>query len=581
MKRIFTLKSLLIYGLSFNFIIQSCNVSEKKASSLKNDREALYENYCMPELADNAWYTSSKKAPLFKGLDGIHFKISTKSKEAQAYFNQGMMLAYGFNHAEAARSFFEAARIDTACAMCQWGFAYVLGPNYNAGMEPDNLQRAYDAVTRAQKLTRHCTQKENDLIDALAARYSIDASVKRSVLDSTYAAEMRKVYGKYPNDEDIAALFAESLMNLHPWDLFRSDGTVQPWTPEIIAVLENSLKTSSRHAGLNHFYIHAVEMSNEADKALPSASLLEDLVPASGHLVHMPSHTYIRTGHYHEGTVTNINSVTADSTYTEACHAFGAYPLLYNPHNYHFLAACATLGGESRFAMIGAYQTKAHAYKKLLLHPNFTTLQHFYCIPLFVQVKLGRWDEIRNTPEPDNELKYPRIIWDYAQGMAALAQNKPKKAEKYLNQLNIIMQDTSLKNMTIWGTNRLIDICQIASQSLDGELHAKKGDYDGAVRLLKSAISREDQLKYQEPPDWFFSVRHNLGAILVESGKYREAIEVYQQDLVEYPENGWALVGLMNAYNKLGEKLNYEDSKRRFEQAWKYADISIASSRII
>ena len=581
MKRIFTLKSILIYGLSFNFVIQSCSFSEKKVSSLKNDREALYENYCMPELADNAWYSSSKKAPLFKGLDGIHFIITTTSKEAQAYFNQGMMLAYGFNHAEAARSFYEAARLDTSCAMCQWGYAYVLGPNYNAGMEPDNLQRAYDAVIRAQKLSKNSTQKEKELIIALTGRYSIDASINRSVLDSTYASEMRKVFEKYPKDEDIAALFAESLMNLHPWDLFRSDGTIQPWTPEIITVLENSLKLSPRHAGLNHFYIHAMEMSGEADKALASASLLEDLVPASGHLVHMPSHIYIRTGRYHDGTVTNIKSVIADSAYTEACHASGAYPLLYNPHNYHFLAACATLGGESRKAMIGAYQTKAHAYKKLLLHPYYATILHFYSIPLFVQVKLGQWDEIRNTPEPDKELTYPRIIWNYAQGMAALAENKPKKAGKHLNGLNTIMQDTALKNMTIWGVNRIMDICNIASQSLDGELHAKKGDINGAVRLLKSAMAMEDQLKYQEPPDWFFSVRHNLGAVLMESGKYQEAIEVYRQDLMKYPENGWALVGLMNAYNKLGDRMNYEDSKKRFDLAWKYADIKISSSRIL
>jgi hypothetical protein len=581
MKDALTLKSVLVSGWAIIFIAHSCQNSEKKTSSLKSDRKALYENYCMPELADNAWYTSSKKAPLFRGLDGIHFKITAKSKEAGEYFNQGMMLAYGFNHAEAARSFYEAARLDTSCAMCQWGFAYVLGPNYNAGMEADNFQRAYDAVARAQKLSGRCTQKEKDLIHALAARYSRDAAAKRSALDSSYAAEMRKVYGKYPNDEDVAALFAESLMDLHPWDLFLSDGKPQPWTPEIIGVLENSLKSFPRHAGLNHFYIHAMEMSDVAEKAMPSAKLLEDLVPASGHLVHMPSHTYIRTGHYHEGTVTNIKSVTADSAYTEACHASGAYPLLYSPHNYHFLAACATLDGESRNAMIGAYQTKAHAYKKMLLHPYFATIQHFYSIPFFVEVKLGQWDEIRNTPEPDKELKYPRIIWNYAQGMAALAQNKPKKAGKYLDELNTIMKDTALTNMTIWGVNRVLDICQIASQSLEGELHAKGGDYEAAIRLLKSAITLEDQLKYQEPPDWFFSVRHNLGAVLIESGKYREAIEVYKEDLVKYPENGWALVGMMNAYNKLGDSMNYEDSKKRFDLAWKYADMKISSSRIL
>ncbi len=581
MKKIFIPKSILIYGLSFHFIIQSCSISEKKASSVQNDRKALYENYCMPELVDNVWYTSSKKAPLFKGLDGINFKITTKSEESRDYFNQGMMLSYGFNHAEAARSFYEAARLDSTCAMCHWGYAYVLGPNYNAGMEPDNFQRAYEAAGNAKKFSEGCSQKEKDLIRALTTRYSIDATVKRSVLDSTYASEMRKVYEKYPKDVDIAALFAESLMDLHPWDLFSSDGAARPWTPEILAVIESSLRSAPSHAGLNHFYIHAVEMSNEAGKALPSAQLLDELVPGSGHLLHMPSHTYIRTGRYHEGVVSNMNAVKADSTYTTACHAFGSYPLTLYPHNYHFLAACATLGGESRNAMIGAYQTKAHAYKKLLLHTGYTTLQHFYTIPLFVQVKLGLWNEIRNTPEPDADLKYPRIIWNYAQGMSALAQNKDKKAGRYLKAINSIMQDTSLKNMTIWGVNSLMDICRIASHSLDGEIHAKKGDPEGAVRLLESAMAIEDQLKYQEPPDWFFSVRHNLGAVLIESGKYSEAVKVYNQDLVIYPENGWALVGLMNAYNKLGEKSNYENSKRRFEQAWKHADITIVSSRIM
>jgi tetratricopeptide (TPR) repeat protein len=581
MKKAITFKSIPIYGLTFILLANSCGISEKKGSTLQSDRRALYENYCMPELADNVWYTSSKKAPLFKGLDGIRFKITTTSREAQAYFNQGMMLAYGFNHAEAARSFYEAARLDTSCAMCQWGFAYVLGPNYNAGMEPDNLQRAFDAVSKAQKLSGHSSKKEKDLINALAARYSIDASARRSALDSSYAAEMRKVYQKYPKDEDIAAIFAESLMDLHPWDLFRSDGNPQPWTPEIIEVLENSLKTSPRHAGLNHYYIHALEMSNEAGKALASATLLGNLVPGSGHLVHMPSHTYIRTGHYHEGALSNMEAVKVDSAYTEACHAFGVYPLAYYPHNYHFLAACATLDGESRIAMIGAYQTKAHAYKKLLLNPYFATTQHFYIIPLFVQVKLGRWNEIQNTPEPDQELKYPRIIWNYAQGMAALAQKKPKKAEKYLNAMNSIMKDTSLRNLKLWGVNNLIDVCRIASQSLDGEIHAKNGDYEDAVRLLKNAMALEDQLRYQEPPDWFFSVRHNLGAVLIESGKYNEAIEAYKQDLKKYPENGWALVGMMNAYNKLGDRVNYEDSKKRFDLAWKYADMKITSSRIL
>ena len=581
MKIIFTLKTFLFHGLICIFILQSCNSSGKKTPSLESGRLALSESYCMPELVDKAWYTSTKKAPLLKGLDGINFNITTKSAEAQQYFNQGMMLVFGFNHAEAARSFYQAARLDSTCAMSWWGFANVLGPNYNFGMEPDNLQRAYDAVQKAERLSASCTPKEKALITALTFRYSNDPGLSRWSLDSAYAAQMRRVYKDFPDDMNISALFAESLMDLHPWDLFKKDGTIQPWTPEILAVLEDGLKKDPRHPGLNHYYIHGVEMSHNPEKGLASADLLCNLVPGAGHLVHMPSHIYIRTGKYHEGVVANQKAVLVDSAYVEACHANGSYPLALFPHNYHFLAACGTLNGESRNAMIGANQTKAHAYNKLLLNPNWSMLQHFYSIPLFVQIKLGKWNEIQNTPEPDKELEYPRVIWHYAQGMAELAQNKTRKAGKHLNAMMSIMQDSTLKKLTIFGVNSVYDICQIAAETLEGEIHAKEGDYTAAVRLLRSAMAIEDKLKYQEPPDWFFSVRHNLGAVLIETGDYPEAIAVYKDDLKNYPENGWALVGLMNAYNKLDDQPNYQNFRNRFELAWKYADISIASSRIL
>jgi tetratricopeptide (TPR) repeat protein len=295
----------------------------------------------------------------------------------------------------------------------------------------------------------------------------------------------------------------------------------------------------------------------------------------------MPSHTFIRTGLYHEGAVANLKAVEADSNYTASCHASGLYPLTLYPHNYHFLAACATLAGESKNAMLGAIQTKAHAYEKLMFDPYWTTLQHFYSIPLFVQVKLGRWEEIRNTPEPEKELVYPRVIWHYAQGMAALAGNKSNRAGKHLGAMKSLMQDTTLKILTIWGVNRLHDICLIASQSLEGEMLAKSGQYPDAIRLLKNAMAVEDNLKYQEPPDWFFSVRHSLGAVLIASGDYLEAIAVFKEDLKNYPENGWALAGLMTASEKLGDQADYREYKNRFEQAWKHADMQIATSRIL
>lgn len=564
------------------FVLQSCDHSsgsKTKSAELKLSERKEY--LCGPEVLDKNWYSTEKKAPLFSGLEGIHFPVSTNSTEAQKYFDQGLMLAYGFNHAEAARSFYEAGRQDSSCAMCLWGFAYVLGPNYNAGMEPDNLQRAYDAVQKAKRLSASGTQKEKDLIEALTSRYAKDDKVARTILDSTYASTMRNVFKKYPDDVDIAVLFAESLMNQHPWQLFRKDGTIQPWTPEIIKVLKHALDLDPRHAGANHFYIHAVEMSQQPGEALTSADLLRDLVPGAGHLIHMPSHTYIRIGRYHEGVLTNLKAVAVDSLYTVACHAQGAYPLAYYPHNYHFLAACATLDGESRYANMGADQTRFHAHEKLLLDPAWATLQHYYTIPFYIQVKLGLWKDIQRSAEPEELLKYPRVIWHYSNGMADLSQNKIGKAQKHLREMKFIMQDTTIKKLTIWNINNLYDLCEIASRTLEGEIHAREKDYSRAIAELREATAMEDALNYNEPPDWFFSVRHNLGAVLIQAGKYQDAIRVYEEDLQKLPENGWALIGLMNAYEKLGEKNKYIEMKNRFEDAWKYADIKIASSRIL
>lgn len=570
------------YLFIFALFVSACGQPEKKETSDATAQQKM-DPYgcCTPDILDTAWFSSGKKAPLFSGLDGIRFPITTSNPEAQTYFNQGMMLSFGFNHAEAARAFFEAARQDTACAMCWWGYAFVLGPNYNGGMDPDHFDRAYQAVQKANSLTGPCTQKEKDLIDALTYRYTNDTTVARATLDSAFAEAMRRVYKKYPGDVNIGALFAESLMDLHPWNLWRKDGTIQPWTHEIMTVLENCLKIDSLHAGANHFYIHATEMSFTAEMASESARRLETLVPGSGHLVHMPSHTYIRTGRYHDGVVANQKAVEVDSLYFVACHAQGVYPLAYYPHNHHFIAACATFSGESKLAMIGANATAEHAHKKLLRETAWATLQHYYAIPWYVMAKLGMWDDIRKSPSPDTDLKYPSIIWNYAQGMASLAQGKPEDAAKSLAAIHEIMKDTSLKELTIWGINNIYDLCVISSKVLEGELLAKQKKFPQSIALLREAVTMEDALNYNEPPDWFFSIRHHLGAVLLEAGKYDEAIQTYEADLKVYRENGWALRGLMNAYAKTGDTKNLQTTKARFENAWKHADIKIESSRIL
>lgn len=560
----------------------SCNSNkQQKTETALADTLERKDGCCTPEILDTTWYSSGKKAPLFSGLDGIDFPVSTKNAEVQKYFNQGLMLSYGFNHAEAGRSFFEAARQDSACAMCWWGYAYILGPNYNGGMEKDNFERAFNAVKKAKALSVNCTAKEKELIEALTFRYTNDTSVTRPVLDSAYSAVMGKVYLKYKDDDDVAALFAESLMDLHPWNLWQKDGTIQPWTPEILEVLERCMKLNPKHPGANHFYIHAMEMSQQAEKSLPSAQLLHDLVPGSGHLVHMPSHTYIRIGRYHDGVVANEKAVLVDSLYTVACHAQGVYPLAYYPHNYHFISACATLSGESKTAMIGADKTRQHAHKKLLRDPAWATLQHYYSIPWYVEVKLGLWDRITNSPAPDEDIKYPMAIWHYAKGMASLAKNNIADSRKHLDGIKDILKDTTIKALTIWGINSVYDLCIIAEKVLEGEICTKEKKYNRAIILLKEAVSAEDTLNYDEPPDWFFSVRHHLGAVLIESGKYNEAIQVYKEDLKIYRDNGWALCGMMNAYKKTGNKSKYDETKKLFDESWKYADIKIKGSRIL
>jgi tetratricopeptide (TPR) repeat protein len=535
---------------------------------------------CYPQkTTDKAWYSSGKKAPLFTGLEGIDFKISTSSKEAQDYFNQGLMLSYGFNHAEAARSFFEAARLDTTCAMALWGYAFVLGPNYNGGMEDDNYQRAYAAIVKAQSLAQNCTPKEKALIEALAFRYAAQPPANRAALDEAYATAMKKVYEQYATDPDIGALYAEALMDLHPWDLYdKTTKEPKAWTPELLAILEHLMKINPLHPGAHHFYIHALEASAVPEKALASAQLLNTLVRGSGHLLHMPSHIYINTGDYHLGTLANLKAVEVDSIYTTTCHAQGVYPLSYYPHNYHFLAATATLEGNAELAWRTAKQLQQHTATDIMDQPGWGTLQHYYSIPYYIAVKLGMWDTILALPSPAKNLTYPKAIWHYAKGMAFLGKQDIANAQKEIASLKNLAADTMLQHLTVWDINTTADLVQIALKIVTAELAAKQNQFDGAVTLLKDAVAIEDQLNYNEPPDWFFSVRHHLGAVLIKAGKYNEAEQVYRRDLEIWKKNGWALMGLYKALLLQKKEAEAQPVKAAFDQAWQYADVKLASS---
>jgi tetratricopeptide (TPR) repeat protein len=534
---------------------------------------------CTPPLADADWYTGDGKAPLLPGMDILHYPITTRNPEAQKYFDQGLLLAYAFNHAEAARSFYYATKLDSTCAMCYWGFAYVLGPNYNAGMEPDNYARAYEAIQKALKMSSNASPKEKNLIAAMLLRYTKTPVQDRRSLDSAYMEAMKIVHNKFPEDVDIAAMYAESLMDLHPWDLWDQDGLPRAWTPEILKAIESAIALNPKHPGGHHFYIHAVEASADPSKGLASSKVFDDgLVPYAGHLVHMPSHIYIHTGNYHQGTLDNIKAVRLDSNYVTQCHALGIYPVAYYPHNYHFLAACATLEGDSKWALYAADKMATMASHKGMYLPPLVGLQHFYSIPYFVKVKFAKWKEILNESAPDSSLVYPIGLYHYAQGMAHAAQDDLDGALADLRQLDQIEQLDTMKKMSIFGFNSMQLILRIARNVLAGEIEAKKGHYDTSIRLLREAVTIEDQLHYQEPPDWFFSVRHYLGAVLLEAKKPSTAITVYEEDLKHFPKNGWALSGLRDAYKATKQHDKVKEVDALLKEAWSHADIKLNGS---
>lgn len=570
----------LFFYLAVLGLVTGCKEPEKKPT----DKPAPPKSGvigCAPQTTDKAWYSAGTKAPRLSSLEGIDFKISTDNKEAQAYFNQGMMLSYGFNHAEAARSFFEASRLDSTCAMAYWGFAYVLGPNYNAGMEEDNYQRAYQAVQKAISLADNCTEKERALITALSSRYTPQPPADRSHLDVAFANAMKKVYNAYPTDPDISALYAESLMDMHPWDMYeKKTKKPRPWAPEIVSVLEKLIKQYPKHPGAPHFYIHAVEASDKPERGLAAADLLMTLVPGSGHLLHMPSHIYIWTGDYHLGSLANLAAVKTDSAYVTACHAQGAYPLAYYPHNYHYLSATATLEGNSKLAWEAAKKVQEKTAKDIMVQPGWGTLQHYYTVPYFVAVKFGLWDSILSIKPLNDELIYPRAILHYARGMAFLGKKNITKAGDEFSRLKELAKDSVLKTMTIWSINSMADIVRIAEHVLSAEIYRNKKEYSKAFSEYRQAISIEDNLNYNEPPDWFFSVRHDLGRALLQAGKYDEAEKVYLEDLKTWKENGWALTGLYKALAKQGKTAAAQQAKSRFDKAWQYADFDIEASFI-
>ena len=516
-------------------------------------------------------------APLFTGMGTHKHPITTTSSQAQRYFDQGLVLAYGFNHAEAARSFREAIQLDPDCAMCNWGLAYVLGPNINAQMEDDAVPEAYSAIQQAVKLAKNSSKAEQAYINALATRYKDQPLEDRSSLDLAYAEAMAQVSQEYPEDLDAATIYAEALMDTMPWDYWTEEREPKPATQKVLDTLESVLQQDANHPGANHLYIHAVE-AVRPEQGVAAADRLGSLVPGSGHLVHMPSHIYIRVGRYHDAAVTNQKAIAVDKDYITQCHAQGVYPLAYVPHNRHFLWFAATLEGNRKIADEAGQNLAASIDPEMMRQPGLETLQHFYSIPFFTMTRFGEWDEILQTPQPAADLQYPTGIWHYARGMAYASQGKFSEAEAELQQLTLLANDPELEEVTIWDINNTQSILKVATEVLTGEIAAQQGEYPQAIAHLRQAVTLEDALNYDEPPDWATPARQYLGAVLIQNNDFTSAEQAYREDLAIYPDNGWSLFGLQQSLQAQGKDSAAQKVQQQFESAWQYADVQLTAS---
>jgi len=525
--------------------------------------------------------TAAQPAPaLFETFGALHRDTGSAVPAAQRYFDQGLRMAYGFNHEAAGRAFAEAARLDPDCAICVWGQALVLGPNINMAMEATAAKDATALAMRAQALSAHARPVDRALIAALLQRYADPAPADRKPLDRAYADAMASVVRDHPDDDDAATLYAEALMDLSPWAYWTTDGKPTGFTPQILATLERVLQRNPQHIGAMHYYIHATEASPTPQRAEPYADRLAALAPGSGHLVHMPAHTYIRTGRYHDATLTNLAAGTADKTFLAICHGSnGIYPLGYVPHNWHFATMTAGLTGSRTLALEAAAQAAQRVDRGMMATPPLEAMQLFLVAPLFTQVRFGEWDAILAQADAPAALPFPTAIWHFARGMAQVRKGALASAQDELDALRGIAADPALAKVSFLDINHADALVSVAVPLLRGELLRAQGHRSEGIAALREAAAAEDALNYDEPADWPLPVRPYLGAALLEAGNAGAAEAAYRQDLAVYPDNGWSLYGLAQAQRKLGKAGAAQDSARRHAAAWQWADMPLTASR--
>ena len=515
-----------------------------------------------------------EKFVLLEGLGDHQHAITTAAPQSQRFFDQGLRLLYAFNHNEAIRAFRAVEDVDPHNAMAQWGIAYALGPNYNLQADPERDKEAYAALQKAKRYSRHASQAEQDYIAALASRYAeTPESADRKQLDQAYADAMRDLAKKYPEDMDAATLYAEALMDLRPWELWTHDGKPQPGTDEIVATLEDVLAKNPQHPGANHFYIHAVEASPKPERGLASAERLPGLMPAAGHMVHMPAHIYLRLGRYADAAENNRRAVEADRAYIARCRPEGIYPMMYFPHNIHFLWSALCWQGRRADALKAADDLAAMMTDEMVR--EMPMIEAFVPTRLFTLVRFGMWDEALQAPAPPADFPYATGMRHFARGMALVETGRIDDAQAEIRALREIHTTIPPERLAV--RHPMVDLLGIALDIVEGKAAARQGRTDEAVTRLKNAIRVQDALQYDEPPPWYYPVRQSLGAVLLAAGRAKEAEAAYREDLEEHPDNGWSLFGLA-ASLKAQNSPQAEEAQQRFQKAWANADVQPRSS---
>jgi tetratricopeptide (TPR) repeat protein len=536
-----------------------------------------HQHYVRPPAYEQAPAPGTPLAPRLQNL-GVHtFPVTTANERARLFMNQGLNLAYGFNHAEAGRAFAEAARLDPACAMAYWGQALVLGPNINAAMTPEDEPRAYELAQKALSMKDGVTPRERAYIDALAKRYTGKAE-DRQKADRAFAEAMREVVRAFPDDTDARTIYAESLMDLRPWNYWTRDGVPYEETREIQSTLEQVLAQNRNHPGALHLWIHLWEPTDTPERAEAEADRLLPLMPGAGHIVHMPAHIYQRVGRHADVISSNIMAAKADEDYITQCRAQGLYPLGYYPHNLHFIWMGASSIGQRQLALDSARKVAASIPQEAL--SAVPILQGFLVVPYWAMVRFGEWDAILADKGPAHQTAFTRGAWRYARAMALVARGRLEDAEAELEQLKRLLSDPELQSPTTFSNNTGHAILRIAPEVVAGEIAARRKEWDKATLHLERGVRYEDALIYQEPPDWHAPVRQNLGAVLLEAGRADEAEAVFWEDLRKNPGNGWSLFGLVQALKAQKKTDEATRVDARFRKAWKDSDVNLLAPRI-